>query len=79
MSEPTKALLVVLGIIALPVIGYVLYIFLAERNQFKNAIHVDFKKTKGKTKGYVKNKNGKWEHDESLQLEDDVDLKNEDQ
>ncbi|HEY3429112.1 MAG TPA: hypothetical protein VGK39_00460 [Cyclobacteriaceae bacterium] len=78
MSEPTKALLVVLAIILIPIIGYVLFIFFKERSVFKNAIHVDFKKNKGKVKGYVKDNQGKWKHDEDLHLEDDADLKNED-
>lgn len=79
MSEPTKALLIVIAIPVVPVIGYVLYIFFSERNKFKNAIHVDFKKSKGKMKGYVKNKNGEWIYDDSLHLEDEVNSKDSDQ
>jgi hypothetical protein len=79
MSEPTKALLLIIGVIAIPTIGYVLYLFLKEHYLFKNAIHVDFKKRKGKVKGYVKNKNGEWSHDDSLHLEDEADLKDEHQ
>ena len=72
MSEPTKALLVVLGIIAVPVIGYIFYIIFSDRSDIKNAIHVDFKKGKGKMKGFVKNNKGEWKHDEDLYLEEDL-------
>lgn len=78
MSEPTKVLFFILGILVIPTIAWVLYLFLKERYEFKNAIHVDFKKSKGKVKGYVKNKKGEWKHDENLRLEDETDLEDED-
>jgi hypothetical protein len=79
MSEPTKVLLFFLAIIFLPMIGYVLFLYLKERYEMKNVIHVDFKKEKGKkAKGYVKNKKETWQHDDTLYLEDEGDVNDDD-
>lgn len=74
MSEPTKALLVVLGIIFIPFVVYFCYHALKDYYQTKNVIQVDFKKENGKIKGYIKDKKGKWVYDETLTLEDSDDL-----
>ena len=71
MSEPTKALLIVLGIIVVPLICYAGYLFLKDYFEMKNAIEVDFKNHKGKTTGYIKDKKGKWQPVDDLYLEED--------
>jgi hypothetical protein len=78
MAGVTKFWIVLIGVILFPFICYFGYFFLKDYYQMKNVIHVTFKKSKGKTKGYVKDKKGNWKHDEDLQLEDDIDLKDED-
>lgn len=79
MSEPTKALLIVLAIIFVPLIGYFGFHFVREYYRSKNAVHINFKKHKGKVKGYTKTKNGAWQVDDDLYLEDKVELTDKDQ
>jgi hypothetical protein len=70
MAEPTKALVLIIAIIVTPFILYFTFLFVKEYLEMKNAIHVDFKKENGKMKGYQL-KDGKWEYDGSLQIDDE--------
>ena len=70
MAETTKALLVVLGIIIIPIIIYFTYFFGKKHSIKKNAKHVDFSKKDGKNNGYIRRKDEAWQEDENLYVED---------
>lgn len=74
MSEPTKALLIVIGVIAAPIIVVFFYLWIKEYYEDKNAEEFDFREEDGKVKGYRKDKRGNWVYDETLYLEDDLEF-----